>query len=106
MLGLEFSSDEFAESLRRHLPSVAVDAVLNASPGAIAGLLLGLDSVGVLALAAVTWVSSSGIVARLLGDLRRLRNPETPAVLALLVLKDSAMAIYLSVLTVVAAGGV
>jgi CPA2 family monovalent cation:H+ antiporter-2 len=73
MLGLEFSSDESAESLRRHLPSVAVDAVLNASPGAIAGLLLGLDSVGVLALAAVTWVSSSGIVARLLGDLRRLR---------------------------------
>ncbi|GAA1270137.1 hypothetical protein GCM10009609_36520 [Pseudonocardia aurantiaca] len=61
MLGLEFSSDEFAESLRRHLPSVAVDAVLNATPGAIAGLLLGLDSVGVLALAAVTWVSSSGI---------------------------------------------
>ncbi|WP_433296099.1 cation:proton antiporter [Pseudonocardia sp. CA-142604] len=105
MLGLEFSGDEFAESLRRHLPSVAVDAVLNATPGAIAGLVLGLDAVGVLALAAVTWVSSSGIVARLLGDLRRLRNSETPAVLSVLVLEDFAMAIYLPVLTVVAAGG-
>ncbi|GAA1204646.1 hypothetical protein [Pseudonocardia alaniniphila] len=88
MLWLEFTSDEFAESLRRDLPSFPVDAVLNATPGAIAGLLLGHDSVGVLALAAVTWVSSSGIVARLLGDLRRLRDPAAPAVLAVLVLED------------------
>jgi CPA2 family monovalent cation:H+ antiporter-2 len=104
-LGLEFSGDEFAESLRRHVPSVVVDTVLNATPGAVAGLLLGLDAVGVLALAGVTWVSSSGIVARLLGDLRRLRNPETPAVLGVLVLEDFAMAIYLPVLAVMAAGG-
>jgi CPA2 family monovalent cation:H+ antiporter-2 len=68
-------------------------------------LLLGLDAVGVLALAGVTWVSSSGIIARLLGDLRRLRNPETPAVLGVLVLEDFAMAIYLPVLAVMAAGG-
>jgi CPA2 family monovalent cation:H+ antiporter-2 len=105
MLGVEFSIDEFAESLRRHVPSVVVDALLNAAPGAVAGLLLGLDAVGVLALAGVTWVSSSGIIARLLGDLRRLRNPETPAVLGVLVLEDFAMAIYLPVLAVMAAGG-
>jgi K+:H+ antiporter subunit KhtU len=105
MLGLEFSSDEFAEGLRRHLPSVVVDAVLGGVPGAVAGLLLGLDAVGVLALAGATWVSSSGIVARLLGDLHRLRNPETPAVLSVLVLEDFAMAIYLPVLAVMAADG-
>lgn len=100
MLGVEFSSDEFAESLRRHVPSVVVDTVLNAGPGAVAGLLLGLDALGVLALAGVTWVSSSGIVARLLGDLGRLRNPETRAVL-----EDFALAIYLPVLAVAAADG-
>jgi CPA2 family monovalent cation:H+ antiporter-2 len=105
MLGLEFSGDEFVSSLRRHVPSAVVDAVLNAAPGAVAGLLLGLDAVGVLALAGVTWVSSSGIVARLLGDLNRLRNPETPAVLGVLVLEDFAMAIYLPLLAVTAAGG-
>ncbi|GAA2535077.1 cation:proton antiporter [Pseudonocardia hydrocarbonoxydans] len=105
VLGLEFSGDQFAEGLRRHRPSVVVDAVLNATPGAIAGLLLGLDAVGVLAMAGVTWVSSSGIVARLLVDLRRLQNPETPSVLAVLVLEDFAMAIYLPVLAVMAAGG-
>jgi CPA2 family monovalent cation:H+ antiporter-2 len=105
MLGLEFSVDEFTGSLKRHVPSVLVDAVLNAAPGAVAGLLLGLNPVSVLALAGATWVSSSGIVARLLGDLGRLRNPETPAVLGVLVLEDFAMSIYLPVLAVTAAGG-
>jgi CPA2 family monovalent cation:H+ antiporter-2 len=104
-LGLEFSISEFAVSLRRHVPSAGVDLVLNALPGAVAGWLLGLDAVGILALAGVTFVSSSGIVARLLDDLRRLGNRETPAVLSVLVLEDFAMAAYLPVLAVLAAGG-
>jgi len=104
-LGLEFSISEFAVSLRRHVPSAGVDLALNALPGAVAGWLLGLDAVGILALAGVTFVSSSGIVARLLDDLRRLGNRETPAVLSVLVLEDFAMAAYLPVLAVLAAGG-
>lgn len=104
-LGLEFSIGEFATSLRRHLPSAWVDMVLNAAPGAIAGWLIGLDGVGILALAGVTWISSSGVIARLLSDLRRLGNRETPAVLSILVLEDFAMAAYLPLLAVLAAGG-
>lgn len=104
-LGLEFSIGEFATSLRRHLPSAGVDFVLNAAPGAIAGWLIGLDGVGILALAGVTWISSSGVIARLLSDLRRLGNRETPAVLSLLVLEDFAMAAYLPLLAVLATGG-
>lgn len=104
-LGLEFSIGEFATSLRRHLPSAWVDLVLNATPGAVAGWLIGLDGVGMLALAGVTWVSSSGVIARLLSDLRRLGNRETPAVLSLLVLEDFAMAAYLPLLAVLATGG-
>ena len=104
-LGVEFSVSEFSESLRRHLPSAGVDLVLNAAPGAVAGWLLGLDTVGVVALAGITYISSSGIIARLLGDLDRLGNRETPAVLSVLVLEDFAMAAYLPVLTVLASGG-
>ncbi|GAA0937197.1 cation:proton antiporter [Actinocorallia libanotica] len=104
-LGLEFSVAEFAASMRRHVPSAGVDALLNALPGAAAGWLLGLNGVGVLALAGATYISSSGIVARLLNDLRRLGNRETPAVLAVLVLEDFAMAAYLPPLAVLAAGG-
>lgn len=104
-LGLEFSTAEFAHSVRRHVPSAVVDLVVNAAPGAVAGWLLGLDGIGVLALAGATWISSSGIVARLLSDLRRLGNRETPSVLSVLVLEDFAMAAYLPVLAVLASGG-
>jgi CPA2 family monovalent cation:H+ antiporter-2 len=104
-LGLDFSVTEFAVSMRRHVPSAGIDLLLNALPGALAGFLLGLDGVGILALAGVTYISSSGIVARLLSDLRRLGNRETPAVLSVLVLEDFAMAAYLPVLVVLASDG-
>jgi CPA2 family monovalent cation:H+ antiporter-2 len=79
--------------------------VLNAIPGAVAGLLLGLNTVGIVALAGITYISSSGVISRLLSDLGRLGNRETPAVLSVLVLEDFAMAAYLPVLTVLASGG-
>lgn len=104
-LGLEFSVAEFASSLRHHLPSAAVDIVLNATPGAVVGWLLGLDGVAILGLAGVTYISSSGVIARLLGDLRRLGNRETPSVLSVLVLEDFAMAAYLPLFAVLASGG-
>ncbi|OAH10697.1 cation:proton antiporter [Streptomyces jeddahensis] len=104
-LGLEFSLTEFTASLRRHVPSALVDLVLNAVPGAVAGWLLGLDGIGILALAGATYISSSGIVARLLADLGRLGNRETPAILSVLVMEDFAMAAYLPLLSVLAAGG-
>ena len=103
-LGLEFSAREFSEALKRHAPSGLVDLVLNATPGLVAGLLLGLPIPGALALAGITWISSSGIVSRTLVDLGRLGYRETPAVLSILVLEDIAMAAYLPLLGVVLAG--
>jgi CPA2 family monovalent cation:H+ antiporter-2 len=76
-LGLEFSAEEFAASMRRHIPSGLLDLVLNAIPGAVAGWLLTETWSGALVMAGVTWVSSSGIVARVLSDLGRLANRET-----------------------------
>lgn len=104
-LGLEFSADELFLSVRHHGPSGLVDLLLNAPPGFVAGLLLGLPWQGALALAGVTWISSSGIIARLLGDLGRLANRETPAVLSVLVLEDLAMALFVPLLVVALAGG-
>jgi CPA2 family monovalent cation:H+ antiporter-2 len=103
-LGLEFSAREFSEALKRHAPSGLVDLVLNATPGLVAGLLLGLPFPGALALAGITWISSSGIVSRTLVDLGRLGYRETPAVLSILVLEDIAMAAYLPLLGVALAG--
>jgi CPA2 family monovalent cation:H+ antiporter-2 len=104
-LGLEFSTEEFSASMKKHAPSGVVDFVLNATPGFVLGLLLGWDFPACMAMAGVTWVSSSGIVAKVLSDLNRLGNRETPAILSILVLEDIAMAAYLPLLGVALVGG-
>lgn len=104
MLGLEYSAEELVGTLRSNAPAGLVDLVLNGVPGLLAGLLLGWDLPAALALAGVTYISSSGVVAKLLGDLGRLGNRETPVVLSLLVLEDLAMALYLPVLGTLLAG--
>jgi CPA2 family monovalent cation:H+ antiporter-2 len=60
--------------------------------------------VAAVALAGVTWVSSSGVVAKVLRDLQRLSNRETPTILSILVLEDLAMAFYLPVLSALVIG--
>ncbi|TDC15180.1 cation:proton antiporter [Streptomyces sp. 8K308] len=104
MLGLEYTATELADSLKTQYPSGLVDLALNATPGAVAGLLLGWGPVGALALAGVTYISSSGVIAKILTDLNRLGNRETPVILGILVMEDLAMAIYLPVLSTVLAG--
>jgi monovalent cation:H+ antiporter-2, CPA2 family len=104
MLGLEYSAGELVGNLRRGAAAGLVDAALNALPGAAFALLLGWGPVAAMALAGITWVSSSGVIAKVLGDLGRLGNRETPAVLSVLVIEDLAMAIYLPILTAVLAG--
>ncbi|MER6528327.1 cation:proton antiporter, partial [Streptomyces sp. NPDC001508] len=104
MLGLEYSASELVTTLQTQFPSGAVDFVLNAVPGALAALLLGWGPVAAVALAGVTWISSSGVIAKVLGDLRRIGNRETPVVLGVLVLEDLAMAVYLPILTALLAG--
>jgi len=105
MLGLEYSADELLSNLRRAAPAGLLDGVLNALPGAALGLLLGWGPVAALALAGITWVSSSGVIAKIMGDLGRLGNRETPSILSILVIEDLAMAFYLPVLTALLAGG-
>ncbi|MFI0942646.1 cation:proton antiporter [Streptomyces sp. NPDC021020] len=104
LLGLEYSAPELVGSLRTQYPSGAVDFLLNATPGALAALLLGWGPVAAVVLAGVTWVSSSGVIAKVLGDLGRLGNRETPVVLGVLVIEDLAMAVYLPLVTAVLAG--
>jgi CPA2 family monovalent cation:H+ antiporter-2 len=103
-LGLEYSGDELRQGLRTGLVPGAVDAVLNFAPGLGAGLLLGFDPTAAVLLGGVSWVSSSGIVAKVLGDLGRLANRETPSVLNLLVIEDLAMAVYLPIAAALVAG--
>ena len=104
LLGLEYSASELVTSLRTQYPSGIVDFLLNATPGALAGMLLGWGPAACVALAGVTWISSSGVIAKVLTELRRLGNRETPVILGVLVMEDLSMAVYLPLLTALLAG--
>lgn len=105
MLGLEYNAAELISSLRSQAPLGLIDGVLNALPGAVVAVALGWGGIAAVALAGVTWVSSSGVIAKMLGDLGRLGNREVPAILAVLVLEDLMMAMYLPLLTALLASG-
>ncbi len=103
-LGLAYTSDELRHGLRTGGVPGLVDAVLNFSPGFVIGLVLGWEVPAAVLMGGVTWISSSGVISKVLTDLDRLGNRETPAVLNLLVIEDLAMAIYLPVVAAVVAG--
>jgi CPA2 family monovalent cation:H+ antiporter-2 len=103
-LGLEYTASELVTSLKTHYWAGAVDFALNAIPGAAAALLLGWGPVAAVVLGGITWISSSGVIAKVLRDLGRTGNRETPVILTVLVLEDLAMAVYLPILTAVLAG--
>lgn len=104
MLGLEYSPKELMESLGQSRVAGLWDGLLNALPGAAFGLIMGWGWLAALALAGITWVSSSGVIAKVLRDLGRLGNRETPVVLSVLVIEDLAMAFYLPVLSALVIG--
>ncbi len=104
MLGIEYTGAELIGSLRSGVRPGLVDIVLNATPGVAMGLILGWDATACLALGGATYISSSGIIAKLLDDLGRIGNRETPAVISVLVIEDLVMAFYLPILGVAVAG--
>jgi CPA2 family monovalent cation:H+ antiporter-2 len=104
MLGLEYTAAELFTGLRRSWQAGVLDLVLNFAPGAALAFLLGWGPVGAMVMGGVTYISSSGIAAKVITDLGRLGNRETPVVLSILVFEDLAMAVYLPVLTATLAG--
>ncbi|HEV7951428.1 MAG TPA: cation:proton antiporter, partial [Glaciihabitans sp.] len=81
-----------------------VDLLLNMLPGVAVALLLGWGPVAAFVMGGVTYISSSGIIAKVLSDLGRLGNRETPVILSILVIEDLTMAVYLPILIAVLAG--
>jgi CPA2 family monovalent cation:H+ antiporter-2 len=104
MLGLEYSARELVQGVRSVARVGLADFVLNFTPGFLAGIILDLGLVPAVFFGGVTYVSSTGIVAKLLEDLGWSGNRETPVVLSILVFEDLAMAVLLPILGVLALG--
>ena len=103
-LGLEYSAEELARGVRRGAMGGLLDLFLNALPGAVVALALGWGIEAAVVLGGVTYISSSGVIAKVLADLGRLGNRETPSILTLLVIEDLVMAVYLPVTVVMLTG--
>jgi CPA2 family monovalent cation:H+ antiporter-2 len=104
MLGLEYTGEELIANLKTGFPSGMIDFVLNFPPGLIAGWLLGWSPLAALLLGGITYISSSGVIAKILAELGRLNNQETPTIISILVFEDFAMAVYLPLVAVLLIG--
>lgn len=104
LLGLEYSARELVQTAKLQRTSGFIDLIANFTPGALFALVLGWGVPGAVALGGVTYISSSGIVAQVVRDLRWRRNPETAPVVSVLVIEDLIMAPYLPILTVILTG--
>jgi CPA2 family monovalent cation:H+ antiporter-2 len=94
-LGLEFDLDEFLGSTY---------ILLNMGVGLGFGFLVGWGTREALIIAGITATSSSAIVTKLLIELNRLPNKETPMILGVTVVEDIFIAIYLAIVGVVLSG--
>jgi CPA2 family monovalent cation:H+ antiporter-2 len=100
-LGLEFDQDEFFGNIRSLLLSGGTRIVINMGFGFLFGLWVGWGTREALIIAGMTATSSSAIVTKLLIELRRLTNRETPVILGITVVEDVFIAIYLAIVTVI-----
>ncbi|MCU1635982.1 MAG: cation/H(+) antiporter, partial [Cryobacterium sp.] len=78
--------------------------LLNIGLGFAFGLMVGWGTREALVIAGMTGTSSSAIITKLLIELRRLANTETPMILGVTVVGDIFIAIYLAIVSVVLSG--
>ncbi|WIB63959.1 cation:proton antiporter [Curtobacterium sp. MCBD17_040] len=103
-LGLEFDQEEFYGNAGKLLVSGGTYVAINMGVGFAFGFSLGWGTREALVVAGMTATSSSAIVTKLLIELRRLANDETPMILGVTVIEDVFIAIYLAIVSVVLSG--
>jgi len=103
-LGLEFDQDEFYSNAGKLIVSGGTRIAINLGLGFALGMWVGWGPREALIIAGMTAASSSAIITKLLIELRRLANRETPTILGIMVLEDVFIAIYLAIVSVVLSG--
>jgi monovalent cation:H+ antiporter-2, CPA2 family len=103
-LGLEYTGEQLGKGLRTGLPDGIVDFLLSFPPGFIMGLIMGWSPITAWLLGGVTYISSSGIIAKIISEQGWMANGETPSIINILVFEDLIMAVYLPLTIVLLAG--
>jgi monovalent cation:H+ antiporter-2, CPA2 family len=97
-LGVEFPVEQVLGSGHRLFLAAGFYIGLNVSAGLLFGLALGWGTSEALVIAGALGISSSAVATKLLIELRRLTNAETPVVLGIIVIEDIFLAFYLALL--------
>ncbi len=97
-LGLEFSVRDLLAGGRRLATAGAVFLGGNVAAGLVFGFALRWGDREALVIAGAVAISSSAIVTKLLTELGRLSNAETPLILGIVVVEDVFLAMYLAVI--------
>ena len=104
LLGLEYSAYDLAKSFKERKSAGVIDVIANATPGFLIGFALGWGIPGALALAGITYVSSSGIAAQLIKEMGFRKSEVSKRAIGVLVFEDLALAPYLPLLAAVILG--
>ena len=103
-MGLEFSLPRFLEGGKSMTLAGSID-LLNFAAGFGLGLLFGFGWLAALFLGGIVYISSSGVIAKLLAERNLIAYPEAERTLGVLVYEDLAMVVILGGLGIVTAGG-
>ena len=104
-VGLELSLDQLFSNRRRFLRAGAVDVGISLPLGFLLGVAFGFSLLEAAFVALVVFNSSTVIIAKSLIDLGWIVDPESQAILGVVVIEDVITALGFAVLTVVLVGG-
>jgi CPA2 family monovalent cation:H+ antiporter-2 len=98
-LGLESSVTRLIQAGRSIATGGTIYIGINFTAGLAYAYLTGFSLIEMLAVAGITTISSSAIVAKILFDYRRTANPEAELILGITMYEDVFLAVYLSLLS-------
>ena len=88
ILGMEFPLARMVDISKKIWPAGFLDVVFNIGGAMALAMLFGVHPMGALILGSVAYATSSSISAKMLQEQKRLANPETEFILALLIFED------------------
>ncbi|HSE17922.1 MAG TPA: cation:proton antiporter [Pyrinomonadaceae bacterium] len=104
-LGLESSITRLIQAGRSIMIGGTIYIAINFTAGLVYAYLTGFSPKEMLAVAGITTISSSAIVAKILFDSRRTANPEAELILGITMYEDVFLAVYLSLLSGIVLSG-
>ena len=104
ILGLEFPLARMITLSKRIWPAGFLDVALNLGGAMVIALLFGLNTISAFIVGSIAYATSSSITAKMLDEKKRLANPETEFILALLIFEDLVAPILVSFIASVHGG--